>query len=294
MSSAKFHYTNDLHFDYMINQDVQQRILGGEACLWTEYINARMVHSRVWPRTAAIAERLWSSNSDDIECMYDRLALIDKRFFHPDEKEYVKDLSTLASNVTALRLLADVCEPLGLQGRDRLRNYTRQTLLNRLVDILRPESELTRQLIRTNQVSRLYSTFLSWTKNELFLYSNDSDIGQLSSNLARLGDLGILLLNMYDNNQRRQIISSRWYYYHWDMLETIEYQVPEIRLAGVRLLKDLLQQFDPCSFDLINLSLILFFPFIVIVAQRVSCIRRRLLLPCFNFCYHSYVRCQVR
>ena len=278
----------------MINGDVQQRILGGEACLWTEYINARMVHSRVWPRTAAIAERLWSSRSDEIECMYDRLALIDKRFFHPDEKDYVKDLSTLTSNVTAFRLLADVCEPLGLQGRDRLRNYTRQTLLNRLVDILRPESELTRQLIRTNKVSKLYSTFLSWTRNELFLYSNDSDIGQLSSNLARLGDLGILLLNMYDNNQRRQIISSRWYYYHWDMLETIEYQVPEIRLAGVRLLKDLLQQFDPCSFDLINLSLILFFPFIVIVAQRVSCIRRRLLLPCFNFCYHSYVRCQVR
>jgi hypothetical protein len=291
MASAEFHYKNDLEIDTILNKSEQKRILGGEACLWTEYINSDMVHSRIWPRTAAIAERLWSSTTDDIECMYKRLVIINKQFFHPNDEQYMKDLSTLTTNANALRLLADMCEPLGLQGRDRTRNYTSQTLLNRFVDILRPESELAQQLLITRNTSVLYATFITWKMNNLFLYSNDSDILQLSENLVRLGNIGLRLLKLFNKNQQRQIVSSRWFYYQSYILRLMEYQVPEIRLAGVRVIRSLLEQFDPCSFDLINLSLILFFPVIVIFVQRVTFIRRRLLLPCLNFCYHNCARC---
>ena len=57
-----------------LTPEQQKRILGGESCMWSEYVNAENVDSRIWPRNAAIADRLWSPQSvTDPVSMYKRL-----------------------------------------------------------------------------------------------------------------------------------------------------------------------------------------------------------------------------
>src|SRR5208283_5394410 len=72
------HYLNDpLPAATTLTIEEQRRVLGGEATMWAEWVTPETIDSRIWPRTAAIAERLWSpAGVRDVPDMYRRLALV--------------------------------------------------------------------------------------------------------------------------------------------------------------------------------------------------------------------------
>ncbi|MBR0560386.1 family 20 glycosylhydrolase [Neokomagataea sp. TBRC 2177] len=44
-----------------LSEDEQKHVLGAETALWTELVSDQMLDARLWPRSAAVAERFWSS-----------------------------------------------------------------------------------------------------------------------------------------------------------------------------------------------------------------------------------------
>jgi hexosaminidase len=137
-----------------LNAEQKARILGGEACMWSEYVDQETINSQIWPYLAAIAERFWSpQNVRDVDSMYQRLALVSWKLAYYGLNSDA-DVNVMLQRMSGdphpvpLQVLAAVTQP--PVGYDRYDleggpNYTTFTPLNRLVDAVHPESQTARQ-----------------------------------------------------------------------------------------------------------------------------------------------------
>jgi hexosaminidase len=188
MQPARRHYQADPleGATASLTPEEKSRILGGEACMWVEFATPENVDSRIWPRLAAIAERLWSSEQvKDVDSMYRRLGIESRRLdtlelTHRSSYPLMLERLTGPESPESLRTLTDVLEPVKGYAREGARDYSSLTPLNRLVDAARPESDAAREFA---------GLVTNWKANE----------SEIRRQLTRWRDVADLIPHMRDN-----------------------------------------------------------------------------------------------
>ncbi|MFZ0039442.1 MAG: family 20 glycosylhydrolase [Candidatus Acidiferrales bacterium] len=232
MWPAAQHYADDpLSGDASgLTPEQQRLVLGGEACMWSEYVTGENIDSRIWPRTAAIAERLWSpQNVTDVDSMYRRIEDESWRL----ERRGLTQRTGLnamlrrmagAADVSSLAVLADVVEPVKGYGREQAAQEAglalkSDTPLNRLVDAVAPESEVARKFSNAVDIliaSRFHdratevqvrAQLAIWRDNDARLQPTLQrsfllqQVEPLSQELSALGAAGLQSLDFIDKSQ---------------------------------------------------------------------------------------------
>ncbi len=142
------------------------RLLGGEACLWSELVDERLLPVRLWSRMPAIAERLWSLQAPPenvagrLQASLDRQAacgLVDVR---QTSRRLLLEFGVREAQLDAVellepvkwygRLLGEVALRARIEGSQMpmARPYRADTPLDRPVDALLPESFAARRFAR--------------------------------------------------------------------------------------------------------------------------------------------------
>ena len=222
LETAARHYAVDpLPANSGLTEAEAKHILGGEATMWGEWVGPETIESRIWPRSAAIAERFWSprevNNEDD---MYRRLARVS---IHLEELGLQHErngdmlLRRLAGgkDIAALKVLANVVEPVkGYQRGGQQRGQTTLSPMTHLVDAVSTDSPGAREARRLMDAmlgdvprfalnrDRLRTIFTTWrdSRAELDALIERApalkEVAPLAADLADLGTAGLASLDM--------------------------------------------------------------------------------------------------
>ncbi|WP_353071606.1 beta-N-acetylhexosaminidase [Tunturiibacter gelidoferens] len=207
-----------------LTSEQQSNIMGGEATMWTEYVTPETIGSRIWPRTAAIAERLWSpKETNDIDSMYRRLAIVSR-----DLEYYGQTYRSVSERMlqrmigdedsSSLKVLASAVEPPKEYAREELGSYDSFTPLNRMVDAVPPESDCAREFRdAANRIAIGKATPSDWQQARQWLTlwrDNDSvlqrylpqsaltaELVSVSHNLSMAAAIGLSALGSLENRE---------------------------------------------------------------------------------------------
>ena len=213
-----------------LSPEEKQRILGGESCMWSEYVDPENVDSRIWPRNAAIAERLWSPQDvADVASMYTRLDFISARLewlglthnsFSPKMLHRIAGAAS-PTEFAALRTLADMVEPVKDYTREQTApaQPTSATPMNRVVDAVPLESDAGRRFVElvdqylaggchdVASEARLRSQLMLWRDDDAMLQPLAQrsflvqEVAGRSRDLSALGATGLAALDAIAKGQ---------------------------------------------------------------------------------------------
>jgi len=210
-----------------LSPEEAEHILGGEACMWSEYVSPENLDSRIWPRLAPIAERLWSAPSVvDVNFMYRRLEVTSRWLDWlglTHNSSYPPMLRRIAGSdqIAALRTLADVVEPVKDYTREETAPLEPTSLmpLDRLIDAARPESATGRHFgamvdawladpAAAPAKEQLRGMLNEWRDNQSSLQPFETqsfllqEIIPVSQNLTRVATAGLEALGYLERGER--------------------------------------------------------------------------------------------
>jgi hexosaminidase len=261
MSPASNHYLVDpLPQTTDLTPEQQARILGGEACMWMEQTSPVDLDSRVWPRTAAIAERLWSPRDlNDLDDMYRRLKVESLRLeafgltHISQEDSSLRELSG-TEQIGPLQILASVLEPVPFDTRAHMQHANQLTPLNLLVDALPPDPPsrhrlelITRAYLRkpapgTPEEGELTADFNAWIASEpeiLRLMGASPLLAQAEPRAQQLAELGAVGLEAVSYLSSGLPAAAGWKAAKLALLDEAEKPQALVRFTVIAPLRDL-------------------------------------------------------
>ncbi len=156
MGPAEYHYLSDpVPADTKLSKEQASHVVGGEVCTWSEFVWEENIDSRIWPRTAAVAERFWSpqhvNNGAD---MYRRLDVVSV-WLEQDGLQHLSSTNRILRQISGtaelgpLAMLGKMSSPEGVGTREQLNHHgtpsTQLVPLVKLTDAVVPDPPYRRQ-----------------------------------------------------------------------------------------------------------------------------------------------------